>query len=94
MDSTKKNTITITKRDFDRATKQDWSARTCVLAQASIRAGFEGDRINHVINKLVCSYAAEKAMDTFDAYFRKPGDEVKPELRRLRASLPIKVICP
>lgn len=76
----KKTTSSITKGDFDRAVKQSWSGRTCIVAQFMMRKGIE-----------ICSPAmpaffaskygiADKTTDIFDYLFKQPGDQ-QTELR-------------
>lgn len=69
--------MTITKEHFDAAVEQPWDTETCILAQAAPCS-------------IVWPYKAVKTvMFVFDEHFRVPGDELKPELQALRASLPL-----
>lgn len=83
----------IEKIDFDKAVKQPWSPETCVTAQVD-------RRLNGFTN--MCrrwqlydeSPMMKEVQQSFDKHFRKPGDETKPELVALRASLPIEINLP
>lgn len=82
--------------DFDNAVKQKWSKRTCPVSQMTFR--LSGKYLydtsgKHVVTTLwrVASSAMRNICDIFDDHFEHPGDETKPELQQLRASLPIDI---
>ena len=80
------------KADFDNAVRQPWSSHSCVVAQMAIRHGTtlynkRGAR-REIFWRPDIAQVVAKTMIPFDAHFRKPGDELKPELIALRASLP------
>jgi hypothetical protein len=87
----------ITKRDFDNAVKQEWNYDTCIIAQCMKRnglnpSGYPGPY--HLVSELEDRIMPMDAMNSFDAFFNNPGDEKKPELKKLRASLPIPINLP
>lgn len=85
----------ITFEDFDNAVKHPWSSHTCIIAQAIARitgkpaTNWDAPHVTEVWDKIPKEHAAVGAMKAFDDNFTKPGDENKPELQALRASLPI-----
>lgn len=91
----------ITKEDFDKAVKQPFSVNTCIVAQAALREfgkplyrprpdedGYDTGGSLEFVPYLA---AQNKVMRVFDKHFRNPGDENKPELQALRASLQITI---
>lgn len=76
--------------DFDNAVKQPWKAETCILNQANKRINGEYN-CYFFINAVTRSGLVSNAAHAFDQHFKVPGDEKKPELRALRASLPMKL---
>lgn len=87
-----KKTITIKPEHFDAAVKQDWSVHTCLNSQAADGAGFLATSQGASGTELALkSQVAAKLQNIFDLNFEHPGDETKPELVALRASLPISV---
>lgn len=76
----------ITVEDFDNAVKQSWGCDTCIVAQYMKRNGVP-------LSKGVLTFAEDHGLTgplgQFDMHFGCPGDENKPELQALRASLPI-----
>lgn len=87
----KKTTPSITKGDFDRAVKQPFSGSTCLVAQFMLRNGLEICSDGSALFFAIDHKIRHKTTWIFDKHFRMPGDESKPELQALRASLPIKV---
>jgi hypothetical protein len=94
---------TIKKIDFDNAVKQEWNTSTCVVAQAALR--ITGKPLHYtgqiqfdpqVYNDtgMLIGFHGLKIQAVFDRHFRYPGDEKKPELVALRASLPIEIELP
>jgi hypothetical protein len=82
----------ITKADFDNAVKQTYGGETCIVAQTMMRNGIGVESGIHPMDFLSDkSPDADKARSVFDTHFWKPGDENKPELQKLRASLPITI---
>lgn len=85
--------MTPTKQDFDNAVKQHWSTSTCILAQMHQRLydeplyDYDGKaRPEFCLGKM--NSVMENAMHTFDENFQHPGDENRPAMQQLRASLP------
>lgn len=91
----------ITKADFDNAVKQEWNAGSCIASQAALRLGIAiRPRLSAYTPAatLLFNHLGPKSEDLkkrvvaiFDKHFRNPGDENKPELQKLRASLPITI---
>lgn len=86
--------------DFDEAVKQPWSTSTCIVAQAARR--ITGKSLHYQGNLSVApldytdggtlkGFNGLEAQTVFDKHFRDLGDEKKPELQALRASLPIAI---
>lgn len=87
--------VAIKKADFDRAVKQPFEHSTCLLAQFSIRNNIRySNGAPKVFGLELGNPAALQARLIFDAHFKLPGDEKKPELQALRASLPITITLP
>lgn len=85
---------TIEPRDFDEAVKQDWHWFECVLAQCSRRNQmFMSDGVTPYVMKLSTG-EGDKVRSIFDEHYLRMGDEKKPELVALRASLPIEINLP
>lgn len=87
----------VTIDDFDNAVKQEWSVHTCIVSQFGLRRGLKhGEDNRSAIGTLLAKKCRElgEIQWTFDTNFRKPGDEKKPELQALRASLPITITLP
>lgn len=93
MKSTKPKTASLTKRDFDNATAQPWDGRTCLVAQFMIRNGIPvlDDMSPH---SFAFTHDLRSVQAIFDDNFRSPNDKKKSRLRKLRASLPIKINLP
>lgn len=94
---------TIEPQDFDEAVKQPWDTKTCVAAQSAKRydmLGAEGEIKQDGNGNYIAPFsqkettACGRVMRIFDKHFRGPGDETKPELVALRASLPIEINLP
>lgn len=86
---------TIEPVDFDEAVKQPWRSDSCLLAQAGNRIGiplYDNDGIRR--DEWPCHGESYRLQGIFDTHFRTPGDEKKPELVALRASLPIEINLP
>lgn len=84
-----KKTITIKPEHFDAAVKQNWHYKECFIAQCMIANNMDVDWINPL--RFAEATGIRNLQSTFDRYFNLPGDESKPELVALRASLPISV---
>lgn len=82
----------ITVEDFDNAVKQKWNVFTCIVSQCAMRynylPGIESPA-SKLRLKLNYREPVKGITEIFDNHFRNPGDEAKPELVALRASLPI-----
>lgn len=86
---------TIEKADFDEAVKQPFDWFTCLIAQYSRRTGqLLPSGKPKVFASNVPGEIRAKLMRTFDQHFSNPGDETKPELVALRASLPLEINIP
>jgi hypothetical protein len=85
----------ITVEDFDNAVKQPRSYETCIVAQTAIRLRKEKGSLRAWLfgprswAEVYDFPNAEYAATRFDAYFARPGDELKPELQDLRSILPL-----
>lgn len=83
--------------DFDNAVKQRWSRTTCIAAQAikRITGRFPNLAWDDISSQRVWGNASNETINStvliFDKHFVQPGDETKPELQQLRASLPIEI---
>lgn len=88
MKSTKTNpkSVTVTVADFDNAIASPFNPDTCLIAQTAKRYGME-----HNTAIAFHSKKAAAMRSTFDEHFFSPGDEKKPELKALRAKLPVKL---
>lgn len=81
----------ILKKDFDAAVSRRFDFKTCLVAQAMIREGILVESAYHPVRYSYYGTKAGEARNCFGANFSKPGDEAKPELQALRASLPIEL---
>ena len=85
---------TVIKADFDKAIKQPWGLDTCIIAQFYKRTGRNTDLASSICR---ISKKGGKIQEIFDTnhtvsdHFRTATKESKRELKKLRASLPIKV---
>jgi hypothetical protein len=91
----------ITKRHFDRAVKQKWSTKTCLIAQAAAERGDlnatgeimpTGKGSGGMYIEPYSSELGHELMRIFDRNFTIPGTEQeKIELQLLRAMLPLEI---
>lgn len=88
---------TIEKIDFDKAVKHSWSPETCLFSQSALRLGYRPTCHSAGAELLSALHWPKPLLDMrnlFDCHFGKPGDENKPELIAIRASLPIEIEIP
>lgn len=78
----------LTVEDFDNAVKQRWYGYKCIIAQFGLRTNCDIHDESFWIRMTDNSHAYH-IRAAFDKHFNVPGDEKKPELVALRASLPI-----
>lgn len=83
----------ILKKHFDAAVRHRWSTKTCIMAQCAMDNGttLSNPEICGDYRDVFKSKIVQHIMSEFDDNFRRPGDESKAELQKLRNSLPIEI---
>lgn len=88
--TTKPKAASLTKGDFDKATAHAWDAETCLVAQFMIRNGIPVLSSMSAYN-FAFHHGLRSIQIKFDTAFTYPRDKRKASLKKLRASLPIKI---
>lgn len=87
------------KKDFDNAVKQEWSTKTCLIAQCLIRNGIDlDDTFASAIAEMKGNEKVDAIMNQFDSIYADAPElrnfDWKQNLKKLRASLPILINLP